>query len=140
MGPTSVASILNSGTVGGQGGSSRGPAVVRQISSELIPGEKRKNMSHQRRNQRKKKIRYRTMVRIGGSRAFVEGLGVRRKRDRVLSVKDIDVYDVHWHVDALFEFLCHRLLKYGIFSDEANIVSESIGSNSSSNRREHLFV
>jgi len=97
-------------------------------------------MSHQRRNQRKKKIRYRTMVRIGGSRAFVEGLGVRRKRDRVLSVKDIDVYDVHWHVDALFEFLCHRLLKYGIYSDEANIVSESIGSNSSSNRREHLFV
>merc|ERR1712183_1086849 len=33
-----------------------------------------------------------------------EGSGVRRKRDRVLSVKDIDVYDVHWHVDALFEF------------------------------------
>jgi len=41
--PTSVASILSSVAVGGQGGS-RGPDVVRQISSELIPGEKREEV------------------------------------------------------------------------------------------------
>eukprot|EP00092_Neocalanus_flemingeri_P041280 GFUD01044951.1.p1 GENE.GFUD01044951.1~~GFUD01044951.1.p1 ORF type:complete len:4316 (+),score=1501.53 GFUD01044951.1:136-13083(+) len=38
--PTSVASILSSAT----GGSTRGPTVVRQISSELIPGEKREEV------------------------------------------------------------------------------------------------
>jgi len=38
--PTSVASILNGGNNAAQSGS-RGPAVVRQISSELIPGEKK---------------------------------------------------------------------------------------------------
>jgi len=35
--------------------------------------------------------RYRTMVRIGGSRAS------RRDWAGLLSVKDIDVYDVEWH-------------------------------------------
>jgi len=42
--PTSVASILNSGSVAVQGGSARGPAVVRQISSELILGEKKEEV------------------------------------------------------------------------------------------------
>merc|ERR1712157_182106 len=57
------------------------------LSSEHL---KRMNMSHQRRNQRKTN-RYRTMVRIGGSRAS------RRDWAGLLSVKDIDVYDVEWH-------------------------------------------
>jgi len=51
-------------------------------------------------------------------------------------VTDIDVYDASRHAVAWFEFLCHRLLRYGIYSGEANTVSESTGNNSSSNRRE----
>jgi len=35
-----------------------------------------------------------------------------------------------------FDFLCHRLQKYGTYSGEANTATESIGNNSSSNRWE----
>merc|ERR1712142_305971 len=79
--------------------------------------------------------------RIGTEQWYVLAVVERSRRDwaGLLSVKDIDVYDVEWHA-MRFEFLCHRLLKYGIYSDEANIVSESIGSNSRGNRREHLIA